>query len=242
MQHRTSVVSGCTKYTDSACLQVLNQRNNCLSCNDSYTSIVSSANEKAKEDTARFIRNGLPLLGASRTCTSHLIPFMCFYLFPLCGSNATAVSREQCIQISTGVCKNEWQLALGISTLKDQIPNCERLPPMEGKGLLFMSIMSGYAIKTMLAFICILLPCSEMALPLINTSMQTNMPSASVLVNCSDQFALVNGTCTPLCGKLQLFLYDNSVTDYVIQIMAALVGILCSILLIIISCVQRKTM
>ena len=96
--------------------------------------------QAAKEKTARIMKTGLSVFGASQTCISQLVPFMCLYLFPLCGTNATAVSREQCIQISTDVCKDQWQLALGVPTLKDYIPNCGSLPSMAGKGLSFSCI------------------------------------------------------------------------------------------------------
>ena len=92
--------------------------------------------QEANENTAQLIKNGLTVIGASQTCISYLIPFMCLYLFPLCGANAT-VSREQCLLISTDVCKDEWQMALSIPTLKDQIPNCESLSSISGNGLLF---------------------------------------------------------------------------------------------------------
>ena len=129
---------GCTKYTKSTCLQVLKQHNNCLSCNDSYIAINSSVNQEANEDTARWINFALQLLGASQMCMKHLEPLMCLYLFPPCGSNAT-ISREQCIYVTTGVCKTEWQMAMSFSN--NQLPKCESLPP---SGLLFNCL----AIKT----------------------------------------------------------------------------------------------
>ena len=131
---------GCTTYTGTTCLQELKQHNNCLSCNDSYITIKSSADQEAKEKTARIIKTSLSALGASQTCISQLVPFMCLYLFPLCGTNATAVSREQCIQISTDVCEEQWQMALEIPTLKDQIPNCGNFPSMAEKGLSFIAL------------------------------------------------------------------------------------------------------
>ena len=91
--------TGCANYTKSVCLQVLNQTKNCLSCerkNENYIAISASIDQEANENTAKIIMTGLSLLGASQTCVSSLTPFMCLYLFPLCGANAT-VSRQQCI-------------------------------------------------------------------------------------------------------------------------------------------------
>ena len=130
---------GCTKYTKSTCLQVLKQHNNCLSCNDSYIAINSSVNQEVNEATARLINSALRTFGASQMCMEHLEPLMCLHLFPPCGSNVT-ISREQCIYVTTGVCKTEWQLAMK-SPLNNQLPKCESLSP---SGLLFNCIMSCY--------------------------------------------------------------------------------------------------
>ena len=105
-------------------------------CEQSYIAISASIDQEANENTAQVIKTGLSLLGASQTCVSSLIPFMCLYLFPLCGTNAT-VSRQQCIDISTVLCKDEWQRALSIPGIKDRIPNCEGLPSITGNGMLF---------------------------------------------------------------------------------------------------------
>ena len=191
--------------------------------------------QEAKEKTARIIKTGLSVLGASQTCISQLVPFMCLYLFPLCGTNATAVSREQCIQISTDVCKEQWQLALGIPTVKDYIPNCGSLPSK--RGLSFGSINVNLFLYLYHLFL------SEIDLPLIrvNTSM-TNITSASVLVNCSDGFLLINGTCTPLCDKLILNSPELSLARFWIQVASSIIGIVFSVLLVISSYVKRKTM
>ena len=166
-------------------------------------------------------------------CISKLVPFMCLYLFPLCGTNATAVSREQCIQISTDVCKDQWQLALGIPTLKDHIPNCGSLPSI--KGLLFGSI------NLFLHLYHLFLSEKDPLLIRVNTSM-TNITSASVPVNCSDGFLLINGTCTPLCDKLILNSPELSLARFWIQLVSSIIGIVFSVLLVISSYVQRKTM
>ena len=138
MQLKASL-PGCTKYTKSTCFEVLKQHNNCLSCNDSYIAINSSVNQEVSEDTARLINSALRTLGASQMCRMRLEPLMCLYLFPPCGSNAT-ISREECISITTDVCKTEWQLAMK-SPLNNQLPKCESLPP---SGLLFNCIIPCY--------------------------------------------------------------------------------------------------
>ena len=175
-----STATGCNIYNKSTCLQVLNQSRNCSSCehgNDSSIFIEANVDQNANEEIAHLIN-----LVASPTCKLYLIPLMCLYLFPQCGTYAT-FSRQECFEISTGVCKVEWQEALNIPVIKDKIPNCNSFPTTE-QGQLF--------------------PVSD------KTSTMTN---DSVLVNCNDQFILINGTCQPLCDKLGLFSDKNSYID-----------------------------
>ena len=124
---------GCANYTKSACLQALIQSKECLfeeQQNSSNIMIAANVDQEANENTAQLIISGLPLLGATEMCTSSFIPFMCLYLFPLCDGNGTAhkPSRDQCIEISTVVCKDEWQKALTLPVIKNQLPDCETLP------------------------------------------------------------------------------------------------------------------
>ena len=75
----------------------------------------------------------------------------------------------------------------------------------------------------------------------MNVSITTTTP-ASVLINCSDTFVSINGICTPLCVKMKYYSNAVSEVEFVIQIMAAFVAIVSSILLVISSYVRRKTM
>ena len=103
--------------------------------NDSCIYIAASVDQEANEIIAQLI-----VLEASQTCISTLMPFMCLYLFPLCGANVTVSGRRQCIEVSTGVCKDDWQNALNFPLVKDKIPNCNSFPTT-GQGLLFISIL-----------------------------------------------------------------------------------------------------
>ena len=97
--------------------------------NNSNEVIIANADQEASESTAQLVVDGLPLLGATETCTSSFVPFMCLYLFPLCDGNGTVTrpSRDQCIEISTVICKDEWQKALAISSVKEKLSKCESL-------------------------------------------------------------------------------------------------------------------
>ena len=123
---------GCANYTKQACLQTLTQTKACLlgvEINSSNIMIAANIDQETNENTAQLVISGLPLLGATEMCTSSFIPFMCLYLFPLCDGNGTAhkPSRDQCIEISTVVCKNEWQKALAFSSVQQKLPNCGSL-------------------------------------------------------------------------------------------------------------------
>eukprot|EP00731_Ephydatia_muelleri_P026479 Em0018g579a len=114
------------------CLQALTQRAECLFeefNNSSDVYIIASVDQEANENTAQLIINGLSLLGTTETCRSSFIPFLCLYLFPLCDENGTVSrpSRDQCIEVSTVACKDEWQNALSIPYVKQQLPVCESL-------------------------------------------------------------------------------------------------------------------
>ena len=106
----------------------------------------------------------------------------------------------------------EWQEALNIPVIKDKIPNCNSFPTTK-QGQLF--------------------PVSD------KTSTTTN---DSVLVNCNDQFILINGTCQPLCDKLGLFSDKNSYIDYVIIFIASISGLLGGSLLMVSVYVWREKM
>ena len=98
--------------------------------NSNAVMIAANVDQEASESTAQLVVDGLPLLGATEACTSSFVPFMCLYLFPLCDGNGTVTrpSRDQCIEISTVVCKDEWQKALGLQAVKKNLPDCASLP------------------------------------------------------------------------------------------------------------------
>ena len=70
-----------------------------------------------------------PFLVLVRACRSSFIPFMCLQLFPLCDGNGTPhkPTKDQCISISTVVCKEEWQKALTFPSVREMLPDCESL-------------------------------------------------------------------------------------------------------------------
>ena len=61
------------------------------------------------------------------------IRFLCQYYFPLydCpNGDIYTASREDCIDISTGVCALQWNLAINYG-YGDNLPNCQKLSSCE---------------------------------------------------------------------------------------------------------------
>ena len=136
----------CTEYTKTSCLRSLIQIESYFTGglqNDTYVEIAANVDQEAIENTAQLIISGLPLLGATEMCTSSFIPFMCLYLFPLCDGNGTVhqPSRDQCIEISTVVCKDEWQKAALIPGVIEKLPDCESLSSNTSKGICVTSVI-----------------------------------------------------------------------------------------------------
>ena len=69
-----------------------------------------------------------------------------------------------------------------------------------------------------------------------------NATTTKIMVNCSDQFILTNGTCRPKCDTLKLYSDGISDGDFVIECMAAFAAVVCGVLLIITSYARRKKM
>ena len=124
--------AGCANYTKSTCLSSLIEISACLSGtqqNGTSVSIAANVDQDTNDGTAQLIISGLSLIGATEMCRSSLIPFMCLYLFPLCDGNGITYkpSTDQCIEISTVLCKDEWIKAQSISAVRKQLPDCQSL-------------------------------------------------------------------------------------------------------------------
>ncbi|KAL5515467.1 hypothetical protein EMCRGX_G000637, partial [Ephydatia muelleri] len=207
-QKKQSDEKGCVNYSKSTCFQALSEISACLpgtQHNDSSIKIAANVDQETNDETAQLIISGLPLLGASEMCKSSLIPFMCLYLFPLCDGKGMAhkPSIDQCIEISTVLCKDEWQKAQSISTVKNQLPDCQRLS-------ISASCLGMHA----------------QALDEKNNTIINNMPELSEAnqINCTEPFYFSNGTCLPLCDKWKQYSNEKSAAIDVITILSALSG------------------
>ena len=77
----------------------------------------------------------LLLIDHHKNCQNVAIPFLCQYYFPLydCpNGDIYTASRQDCINISTGVCALQWNLAIN-SGYGHRLPDCQGLPSREHK-------------------------------------------------------------------------------------------------------------
>ena len=130
----TIASSGCTAYVNTTCQHVLRQTSSCLvpgvEQNGNHVIIAANVDQDRTELAVQHIKYIFNALGASQACASSVMAFMCQYLFPLCDGNGTVhkPSRDRCIEISNGVCRDEWKSAINILNLKDYLPDCQDLP------------------------------------------------------------------------------------------------------------------
>ena len=63
----------------------------------------------------------------SSQCQKAIHPFLCQYLFPLCGQRNYLPSKEECFYVSTVACEKEYDFVRKYVP-KISLPNCEYLP------------------------------------------------------------------------------------------------------------------
>ncbi len=83
----------------------------------------------ASEQAAQFI--GALQEFSTSECVMAAEPFLCLYLFGgVCDGNRTHFlpTREEYLEISTGVCRTEWELA---GNAMITLPNCTTLPEQD---------------------------------------------------------------------------------------------------------------
>ena len=95
----------------------------CISQESSAVQISSNVDVVANEQLATRI---ITLLAGS-PCLASAHVFLCQFLFPLCGTNGTLYepTMGECLNISLGVCKEQWQLAAVVDL---PLPVCSELP------------------------------------------------------------------------------------------------------------------
>ena len=120
-------------YTGSVCREVLQTQQGCLPDRNATGNIIiamdPSLSQQDKEEQARQLIAGLPLLDPSPECLEVVVPFLCFYIFPLCDSSGRPYqpSAAECNTLTGGICAQEFETAAAFVT-GDQLPQCQLLP------------------------------------------------------------------------------------------------------------------
>ena len=120
-------------YTGSVCRRALQTQQSCL-LDQNATRVIFIAEDVAssqssREEQASLFIQGLPFLAPGPECMNVLVPFLCFYTFPLCdnSSGLHQPSSEECRTITDDICAREFQTA-AMFAMDDQLPLCQLLP------------------------------------------------------------------------------------------------------------------
>ena len=117
-------------YTGSICREALQTRQSCLldrnTSGDIFIAADPASSQSSREEQASLIIQGLSLLTPGPECMKAAVPFLCFYIFPLCdsASGLHQPSSEECREITEDICAQEFQTLLTDA----QLPQCQ-LPP-----------------------------------------------------------------------------------------------------------------
>ena len=112
----------------SVCYPVLQQYKRCSPALNQTSSLYISSNVNVQESESAILQLLRLKNSLSSKCQVAILPFICLYLFPLCGENHTEYlpSFGECNSISNDICKVEWQMAQQL--LSNSLPNCAALP------------------------------------------------------------------------------------------------------------------
>ena len=108
-------------YKGTVCHDVLQQYRNCFLDARANQSVLILPSKSTVGSTVMEKIEIVKLFALSEECRRLAIPLLCLYYFgPLCDTRGVAyrVSTAQCLQLSTGVCKREWELA------EEYVPDC----------------------------------------------------------------------------------------------------------------------
>ena len=119
-------------YTGSICREVLLTRQGCFPDRNATGDIIiamdPSLSQQDKEEQVTLFIGGLPILNPSPECLEAVVPFLCFYIFPLCDSSGCPYqpSSVECSAVTDDICDQEFEIAATFAS--DQLPQCQLLP------------------------------------------------------------------------------------------------------------------
>ena len=136
----TNSSTNVTAAYDGLCSEPLQYATTSSICQAEFFNILTSSNctldpegnvlvIRNEEARAILLINALTTIGASDMCRRKAIPFICLYLFELCGESGVAISptSSQCEEIRDMTCQQEW---MHIERLGIKPPDCTIFPPM----------------------------------------------------------------------------------------------------------------
>ena len=121
-------------YTGSICREVLQVQQSCLPDRNTTNIILIATDpttrQLSKEEEAVKLIEAILSQSPTSKCVEELIPFLCFYIFPLCDSSGRLYqpSSVDCstIIVTNGTCANEIEIVTNMIT-EDE---CQVLPEM----------------------------------------------------------------------------------------------------------------
>lgn len=122
----TRTCSSPVSYTGSVCRDELFSMTECFPDNSLTSDLLVVTDASTEQETLSIIRS-LELFG-SPECVAAATPFLCVHLFDgVCDSEGVLYlpTREECEELSTDVCRTEFELAHSIGM---EFVDCEQLP------------------------------------------------------------------------------------------------------------------
>ena len=115
--------------TGSPCYSLLQQFQDCFTTTNSDELYIDEKTDTTTSDSIVGLISLANSLYGSELCEEDLIPFMCLYLFPICDKSGSIFypSSQDCLYISTDVCRNEWQKVIEFGE-ESLLPKCNTLP------------------------------------------------------------------------------------------------------------------
>ena len=122
------------EYTGIHCLSTLQALTECESGTGRsavYTSNLISDQSRAEKEIKDLFFALDVLIKPSDKCRDAVVPFLCLYMFGLCGKNSTTYhpTAADCFNIRDYICEDEWKQAADLAVMYGHppLPNCSHL-------------------------------------------------------------------------------------------------------------------
>ena len=119
------------RYSKGICVKPLKnilRSNDCKPNRDGSVQVLSNA-----EKMARKLFHALSAFTSKPACKKTVVPFLCLYLFGVCGGIDTIlyITSGICKRVRDVDCVDEWKLASALADSKGEIlPDCDQFPPV----------------------------------------------------------------------------------------------------------------